>query len=188
MGLMVTRSLDDYREAIRDLYPPGEWWDKQFADSASDLSRYVQALAGEVHRTQERVVALLDEAYPDRAVELISEYEAMLGLSSAGDLAARRIQILDAFNTVIFRGSDWDRLAGQFGFTASLQRQEGFVCGLSRCGDRLWSVAARCYLVFVVSHAPGVSAAQRGQFEQAMRDNTPPLYYLEFQYQEVSTP
>ena len=186
--MMVTRSLDDYREAVRDLYPPGEWWDKQFADSASDLSRYVQALAGEVHRTQERVVALLDEAYPDRAVELIAEYETMFGLSDAGDLAARRIQIIEALNAHIFRAEDWDQIAAQFRFTATLQRQEGFVCGLSRCGDRLWGVAARCYLLFVVSHAPGVSAAQRGRFEKSMRDSSPPMYYLEFQYQEASTP
>lgn len=183
---MAARSLDDYREAIRGLYPAGEWWDKQFADSSSDLSRYVSALSREVRRVQERAVVLLDEAYPDRTTELIAEYEAMFGLSTGEGLDTRRVQIIAALNTTIFQEADWDRVAEQFGFTANVERQKGFVCGLSRCGDRLWGVAARCYLVFVVSHPPGVSAARRGEFEQAMRDHLPPMYALEFTYKELS--
>lgn len=183
---MVARSPDDYRDAVRGLYPVGEWWDKQFADSSSDLSRYVNALSREVHRVQERAAALLDEAYPDRTTELLAEYEAMFGLSAGEGLDTRRAQITGALNAIIFREADWERIAEQFGFTANLQRQKDFVCGLSRCGDRLWGVAARCYLVFVVSHPPGVSAARRGEFEQAMRDQSPPMYALEFEYEELS--
>ena len=182
---MAARSLDDYREAIRGLYPAGEWWDKQFADSSSDLSRYVNALSREAHRVQERAAALLNEAYPDRATELISEYEAMFGLSTSGGIDTRRARITGALNAIIFHEADWERIAEQFGFTSSLQRQKGFVCGLSRCGDRLWGVAARCYLVFVISHPPGVSAARRGEFEQAMRDQSPPMYALKFKYKEL---
>lgn len=183
---MAVRSLDDYREAIRGLYPVGEWWDKQFADSLSDFSRYVNALSREAHRIQERAAALLDEAYPDRTTELVAEYEAMFGLSTGGGLDTRRAQIIGALNAIISREADWDRIAEQFGFTANVERQKGFVCGLSRCGDRLWGVAARCYLVFVISHPPGVSAARRGEFEQAMRDQSPPMYVLEFKYKELS--
>lgn len=183
---MAARSLDDYRDAIRGLYPVGEWWDKQFADSSSDFSGYVNALSREAHRVQERAAALLDEAYPDSATELISEYEAMFGLSTSGGIDTRRARITGALTAFIFREADWDRIAELFGFTSSLQRQKGFVCGLSRCGDRLWGVAARCYLVFVISHSPGVSAARRGEFERAMRDHSPPMYALEFIYKELS--
>ena len=183
---MVARSLDDYRDAIRGLYPVGDWWDKQFADSSSDFSLYVNALSREARRVQERAAALLDEAYPERTTELVAEYEAMFGLSSGEGLDTRRERITGALNGIIFREADWDRIAAQFGFTSSLQRQKGFVCGLSRCGDRLWGVAARCYLVFVISHPPGVSAARRGEFEQAMRDNFPSMYALEFKYKELS--
>lgn len=186
MGLRGARSLDEYRDAIRGLYPAGEWWDKQFADSLSDFSLYVKALSREAHRVQGRAAALLDEACPDRATELIAEYEAMFGLSSGEGLDTRRARITGALNAVIFQKADWERIADQFGFTANLQRQKGFVCGLSRCGDRLWGVAARCYLVFVISHPPGVSAARRGEFEQAMRDQSPLMYALEFKYKELS--
>ena len=114
----------------------------------------------------------------------------MFGLSTGEGLDTRRERITGAItgaiNAIIFREAHWDRIAAQFGFTSNLQRQKGFVCGLSRCGDRLWGVAARCSLVFVISHPPGVSAARRGEFEQAMRDNSPPMYALEFKYKELS--
>ncbi len=94
MGLMTAASFSVYETALRRLFPPGDFWDRQFQDAESDVSRWCAANAEELYRLKLRLVGLPDEAIPGTATELIDDWERVLALDNRTlDIAIRRREL-----------------------------------------------------------------------------------------------
>jgi hypothetical protein len=94
MGLAVTGEAQ-YGDAVRRLFPRGDYWDKQFADPQSDTSLFAKAKVSELVRFRGRMSALLDESKPETTAELIVDWERVLLEAEFPnlDLNQRRIQL-----------------------------------------------------------------------------------------------
>ena len=77
MGIAAA-SKAQYKNAVRKLFPQGDYWEEQFADPESDASLFAEAKAAELIRFRERMGALLDESKPESTAELIAEWERVL--------------------------------------------------------------------------------------------------------------
>ncbi|MDR0455384.1 MAG: hypothetical protein LBH20_01705 [Treponema sp.] len=73
MGIVATRAR--YENAIKKLFPQGEYWDKQFADPQSDVSFFVKSKASELVKFRERMNTLSEESKPESTTELIADWE-----------------------------------------------------------------------------------------------------------------
>ena len=69
-----------YREQLQALLPPGRAWPR---DDDADLTRLLAALADEFARIDARASALIDEADPLTALELLPDWERAAGLPDA---------------------------------------------------------------------------------------------------------
>jgi hypothetical protein len=96
MGLIPVQAHDDYRLAIRRLFPPGEFWDRQFADPQSDLSLWCDTKAAELLRRQQRRVEAFDESVVDTSTELLDDWERVHGLNNSTLSTEVRRQIIKA--------------------------------------------------------------------------------------------
>ena len=96
MGLIAVGSVEQYADAVRAFFPPGEFWSKQLDDPESDLSGFVRVKAAEIARFQLRRAALLAEAFPATATkETIDDWERTFGIANRGaSLAVRRAAVL----------------------------------------------------------------------------------------------
>jgi len=77
MGINVATEKD-YSGAIRDLFPQGEYWKKQFADPESDLNLFCKAKSKEIINLRKRMSDLLAESDYQTAVESIDDWERVL--------------------------------------------------------------------------------------------------------------
>jgi hypothetical protein len=77
MGLNVA-SEKDYSVAIRNLFPQGEYWEKQFSDPESDLNLFCRAKTKEIIYLRQRMIALFAESEFQTAVETIDDWERVL--------------------------------------------------------------------------------------------------------------
>jgi len=68
----------DYSEAIRNLFPKGEYWEKQFSDPRSDLNLFCMAKTKEIIRLRRRMGDLLAESDCQTAEETINDWERVL--------------------------------------------------------------------------------------------------------------
>jgi uncharacterized protein YmfQ (DUF2313 family) len=90
MGVM-TIDAEAYARMLKLLLPPGRIWR---TDPDSKLSAVMLASGDELARVSVRAKALVEEADPSTATELLAEYESMLDLSSDGTDAERRARIV----------------------------------------------------------------------------------------------
>jgi len=67
-----------YEEAVKNLFPPGEYWEERLADPASDVSLFCKAKAAWIYRFRLRMEALRKESLPGSSAELINEWESTL--------------------------------------------------------------------------------------------------------------
>jgi len=77
MGINVGTEKD-YSAAIRELFPKGEYWDRQFADPESDVSLFCKAKTKEIILIRNRMRELLLESDCRTAVETIGDWERVL--------------------------------------------------------------------------------------------------------------
>jgi len=77
MGIAVAPP-EQYENAIKKLFPPGEFWDRQFADPESDVSLFVKAKLEYLLRFRQRMGALHDESRIETASELLEAWERVL--------------------------------------------------------------------------------------------------------------
>ena len=68
----------DYLEQMRQLLPPGPAWDREFY--GGEVDQVLQGLAPEFARIDVRADALLAELFPPTMRELVSDWEAVMGL------------------------------------------------------------------------------------------------------------
>lgn len=86
MGL----TANDYAGMLEALLPPGKIW--RFVSSV--LADFFLGCADELARVDARTAALLDEADPTTATELLPEYEHELGLVATSSIDERRANVV----------------------------------------------------------------------------------------------
>jgi len=104
MGIAAA-TKKDYSEAVRGLFPQGEYWQRQFADPESDASLFCKAKAQEIIRFRNRMRDLLLESDYRTAVETIGDWErVLLGYTNAHlPLEERRKILSSEKNSIINR-------------------------------------------------------------------------------------
>jgi hypothetical protein len=92
MGIAVA-SRAQYESAIKKLFPQGDYWDEQFANPDSDVSRFIKAKLDELIRFRGRMSNLQDESRIETTDELIADWERVLlgEVTYAKPLAERRL-------------------------------------------------------------------------------------------------
>lgn len=74
----LVHNTTEYKEAIRKLFPYGVYWDAQFDDPESDLSKWIEEQAEELYRFKNRFPFLIQEATPKTADTMIDDWERVL--------------------------------------------------------------------------------------------------------------
>jgi hypothetical protein len=107
-----------YEAAVRNLFPQGDYWDRQFADTESDVSLFCKAKVFEIIRFRSRMAALLEESNPATAEEMLEEWErVLLGSVFTGlDVSQRRLSLLTK-QTETFSRKQLHDIALSFGYT-----------------------------------------------------------------------
>jgi hypothetical protein len=77
MGINVATEKD-YSGVIRDLFPLGEYWKKQFADPKSDLNLFCKAKSKEIICLRKRMSELLAESDYQTAVKTLGDWERVI--------------------------------------------------------------------------------------------------------------
>jgi len=145
MGIAVATSRQ-YENAIKKLFPQGEYWDRQFADPESDVSLFVKAKLDDLLRLRHRMSALHDESRIETSGEMLEKWERVLldTINHGLDAEQRRALLLaagaDSFNreaiNKIGRIFGWEVTGARFPFRPAF-------FGFSRFGhDRAASPAS----------------------------------------------
>jgi len=182
MGITVA-SLRQYENAIKKLFPQGEYWDRQFADPESDVSLFVKAKLQELLRYRGRMSTLHDESRIETSAELLENWERVLldTLNYRLDTEQRR-DILLATNTGSSNMETIKKTGRIFGITVTnvtLPYRPAFF-GHSRLGvDPIASPAA--FSVVFVYALPTDDAARR-EFERQVSVTTLANHIAHFFY------
>ncbi|MEY9404447.1 DUF2313 domain-containing protein [Bradyrhizobium barranii subsp. barranii] len=135
----VTRSGDDYAEALSQLLPQGQAWPR---DEGSTLMRVVRGLSqiwGVVEASASKLLEV--ESDPRITLDLLPDWERNWGLPdpcyqeplTIGDrqkALVQRMTIEGAQSREFFIG-----VAAQIGYTITITEYRPFMVGLDRCGD-----------------------------------------------------
>ena len=137
MGMTPT----DYRMQLQALLPPGDAWPRR-ADAL--LTKLLSALAEELARLDARSEQLLGEALPESALELLADWERVVGLPDACSaelattVAERRQNVVSILTQQGGSSRAWFiAFAARLGYTVEIDEFRPFIAGISRCGDRL---------------------------------------------------
>lgn len=127
-----------YLAQLKHLLPRGAAW---LAEAGAPLEDVLAAWADEFARLDGRIEDLRLESDPVRAVELLPDWERVLGLTSltAGYSLLERQQ---AAGMRLIENGDvsspgWIARAAKLGHAITLGTRPAMVCGLSVCGDEL---------------------------------------------------
>lgn len=117
MGITAASEVQ-YQNAIRQLFPLGEYWNRQFSDPDSDVSLFIKAKTPELVRFRERMSALQVESIIETTDELIADWErVLLGAVSVNlDLEARRLLIKSKIDVRLNR-TELQKVAAVFDMT-----------------------------------------------------------------------
>jgi len=139
--------LKRWQERLRDLFPRGiAWIRKEEADS--NLRKLIDSLAIEACRVEERAFELIEEVDPRTTLELLTDWERLLGLPDECEpepenltVQQRRDRIVQVLTTSGSQNKQFFvNLAANFGITISVEDvndQPPFLAGRGRAGDRL---------------------------------------------------
>jgi len=92
---MGVAAAAEYENAIRKLFPQGEYWDRQFSDPESDVSLFCKAKLPELIKFRRRMETLQDESFVETTEELITDWERVLldSVYPSLSLIQRRLQL-----------------------------------------------------------------------------------------------
>lgn len=136
---MAGEKIKIYIKVLKRLFPRGVAWEHINEDSVG----LVNSMAIEFCRTDDRAKELLREFDPLTAVELLPDWEALLGLpdeclGEVQDLTQRQLQ---ARQKLAAQGgisaAFLESVAARLGFNAIITDYVDFRVGMSRVGDRL---------------------------------------------------
>jgi hypothetical protein len=150
-----TAMENDYANAIRGLFPQGEYWDRQFEDPESDVNLFCKAKAPEIIRCRNRMRDLLEESHYQTAIETIGDWErVMLGYMNVQLPIEKRREILSSNNVQNINREAINNIALIYGLTITdiqFPYRPAFF-GFSRFGiDSIASPAAWQTIVFNIS-------------------------------------
>lgn len=138
MGAMTPAA---YRAQLQALLPPGDTYPRHLA---AFWTKLLDAFAEEYSRFDERSEQLLNEAMPGSSLEMLPDWERLVGLPDACSLelantiAERRQNVV---SKLTMRGgvsrSWYIAFAAKLGYTIEIDVFRPFITGISRCGDRL---------------------------------------------------
>ena len=134
-------TADAYRAQLQALLPPGDAWPRT---ASATLTKLLDALAQELARVDGRGEDLLREALPGAALELLAEWEALVGLPDACStelattITERRQNVVSRLTERGGCSRAWFiAFAAKLGYTVEIDEFRPFITGLSRCGDVL---------------------------------------------------
>lgn len=136
-----------YLNLLRKLMPDGTLWAAKY-DRASNMSKLLESLSYEAYRVEERGLDLIREANPASTIEMLGDWERVLGLpdecsknNQVLSIQERRARVLQVLTTRGGQNVDFYKtLASNFGFDISVievKDQPPFRAGIARAGDRL---------------------------------------------------
>lgn len=170
------RFPDGYLSTLQDLLPPGRAWTRE---RGARLTRLLIGLQLESVRVERRAARLLEEALPGSSLELLPDWESVLGLSGEGTLETRRAR---ATAKLVARGAanlDFFRLvASKLGFSVDIQEYRPFRVGSAVGGALTNGPWVHTWTVHVA--APGPVPG----LEQAIREIAPAHTVVRFEYAE----
>ncbi|MGD9766590.1 MAG: YmfQ family protein [Pseudolabrys sp.] len=157
----VSRSGDDYAEALAALLPTGRAWPR---DRGSVLMRVVSGLAQIWGRVDARAAALLQrESDPRQTIELLPDWERAFGLPDecVGPVAStdeRRVRLVQRMTEEGGQSRDYFvALAAQLGYRITIEELAPIMGGVSRGGDIAWEAGPpeiRCWWIVHVYGQP----------------------------------
>ena len=153
---MAVAQASLYQSMFQKLFPHGDYWDAQFTDPQSDLSRLCAVKSGEFTRLKERMTALQNESTVEKTEELIAEWErVLLGYVSVGLTLEQRRLLLKSKYDVRLNKFELQKVADIYGLTITaitFPYRPGFF-GFSRFGrDRMAIPAAFSFLRITSTH------------------------------------
>jgi uncharacterized protein YmfQ (DUF2313 family) len=141
-----------YRGALADLLPPGLIWNR---DPSSRLMAFLEGLGSEFGHVERRSLELLEEVDPHRTVEMLPDWERIVGLPDAcvsieETVQDRRQAVLVKLAAVGGQSRQfYIDLAAEYGFTITITEFTSFVAGpaygddRSKAGDALTNAKAQ---------------------------------------------
>lgn len=129
-----------YKQLIVDLLPRGRLWDVL---NQPLLSALLESLAVELARIDDRVGDALREADPRQSVELLEDWERLVGLPDECSpenptIEERRAQVLQRLTSVGgLSAAYYEFLTAQLGYPSTVTKPLPFRVGRSRVGDAL---------------------------------------------------
>jgi len=130
-----------YRSQLQALLPPGDAWPRR---AEAVLTKLLAALAEELARVDARSDQLLGEALPESVLELLSDWERVVGLPDACSaelattVAERRQDVVSILTQQGGSSRAWFiAFAARLGYEVEIDEFRPFVTGISRCGDQL---------------------------------------------------
>ena len=153
-GWAPVAESDPYTQALQALLPQGIAWTRA---PDSILARLLGAMAAPLARVQEATEAVAAESDPRRALFLLPDYEALLGLPGpcatelAATVAERRLHVWQRWTAA--GGATPAFLIGlaeKLGYTVTITEFRGSEVGEFACDDELVGVEAlHCFIVNV---------------------------------------
>ncbi|MDR2942776.1 MAG: YmfQ family protein [Treponema sp.] len=117
MGLAVANEAR-YDDAVRCLFPQGEYWDTQFADPQSDVNLFCKVKSAEIIKLRKRMCDLFAESSCQSAVETINDWErVLLGHLNMQLTLEERREILIKKNTSLINRALIAEIAQRYGLT-----------------------------------------------------------------------
>ncbi len=140
---LTRKTAEEYAERLMTLLPPGDAWRR---DPETVTAQVVRGLAPMLARIDDAATSVLEQLDPREAVELLAEWERLLGLPDPcmpadATLAARqaaahgRLTATGGASRAYFIG-----LAAAAGYAVTIEEFKPFRAGRGRAGERAFGV------------------------------------------------
>lgn len=130
-----------YRKQLQALLPFGIVWPRR---PDATLTKLLDGIAEELARVDSRADDLLSNAFPAGALEMLPDWERIVGLPDAcstelaNTIAERRKNVVSKLTERGGCSRAWFiAFAAKLGYTIEIDEFRPFIAGISRCGDRL---------------------------------------------------
>ena len=131
---------DAYREQLAKLQPPGKIWP---TEPTALLHSFFGALGAVFAAVHNRLLELIDEADPRTTVQLLEDWERVLGLPDSCTPTTTSLTLQERRDRVVQQltlgGGQTEAffiaLAAQLGYAITIDEPRPFICGVSECGD-----------------------------------------------------
>lgn len=139
--------LKKFERVMRSLFPRGWAW-TQIHDTQSNIRALADSLAIEPCRVQERALQFIDEVFPATTLEMLEDWERLLGLPDdcnpnpeSQTINQRRLRVIQVLTAIGGQNiAFYKTLVSHFGIdpdSVSIEDVQDFRVGRSRVGDRL---------------------------------------------------